>query len=151
MDGIRAYWNGKEMWSRNMKRINCPNWFTKDLPEIKLDGELWMGRKKFENLLGLLNSLLNMKEDKKWEEVQYMVFDIPGSKKTFENRMEQLKSVPFPYHVKMVEMIQSNGNDHMMEVLQDIMKKGGEGLMLMKPGSSYINERTDSILKVKVN
>ena len=45
MDGVRAYWNGEKLISKQAKDISCPNWFIEGLPkEVKLDGELWMGR-----------------------------------------------------------------------------------------------------------
>lgn len=34
-DGVRAYWNGIEFWTRTGKRkINTPVWFTKDFPKF---------------------------------------------------------------------------------------------------------------------
>ncbi len=57
MDGVRAYWNGEKLISRNSIDISCPSWFVKDLPKgIKLDGELWMGRENFERTIAILNS-----------------------------------------------------------------------------------------------
>jgi DNA ligase-1 len=37
LDGIRAYWNGKELLSKNGNKIYTPNWFTKDFPPFELD------------------------------------------------------------------------------------------------------------------
>ena len=38
--GIRAYWDGKELFSKNKNKIFAPSWFTKDFPPFPLDGEL---------------------------------------------------------------------------------------------------------------
>ena len=43
------------------------------------------------------------------------------------------------------------GSDHLLNHLNDIVRKGGEGLMLVKPQSFHFEGRTDSVLKVKVN
>lgn len=149
MDGIRAYWDGREMWSRHSKRILCPSWFTKDLlQDPKLDGELWMGRQRFEDLLMVLNS--SNLENSRWKDVKYMVFDLPSSKEPLEARIQDLRKMALPGHVMAVEHLQSDGNDHVSRLLHNILRGGGEGLMAVKPGSTYVNGRTEIILKVKV-
>ena len=48
LDGVRCFWNGKTMFSRNGNRFECPEWFKKQLPtDIALDGELWTKRDDF--------------------------------------------------------------------------------------------------------
>ncbi len=65
MDGIRAYWNGEKLISRHSKEISYPSWFIEGFPkEIKLDGELWMGRGKFEKIIAALHS----HEDNSWKD-----------------------------------------------------------------------------------
>jgi len=41
LDGIRAYWNGTHLISRDGKIIYAPKWFTKNYPPFEIDGELW--------------------------------------------------------------------------------------------------------------
>jgi len=38
LDGIRAYWNGKNLISRGGKIIYAPKWFTKDYTHFQIDG-----------------------------------------------------------------------------------------------------------------
>ena len=65
MDGIRAYWNGEKLISKQDKEISCPNWFIEGFPkEMKLDGELWMGRGNLENIMSVLNSSANANRGK---------------------------------------------------------------------------------------
>src|SRR4051812_34623257 len=45
LDGVRAYWDGKKLWSRLGNEFLAPDWFTAPLPAFPLDGELWGGRK----------------------------------------------------------------------------------------------------------
>ena len=44
LDGVRAYWDGKVLRTRNGNTINAPGWFTDGFPDRALDGELWIGR-----------------------------------------------------------------------------------------------------------
>lgn len=48
LDGIRARWNGTELYTRNGNKIFAPTWFTADWPKATIDGELWIGRGEFE-------------------------------------------------------------------------------------------------------
>ena len=68
--GVRGFWNGTKMLSRHNKLIHCPKWFTEGIPNLQLDGELWMGRRTINRLLGILNSL---PDDDQWKEVKYVI------------------------------------------------------------------------------
>ncbi|MEM7258571.1 MAG: DNA ligase, partial [Pseudomonadota bacterium] len=50
-DGARAWWNGKNFISRGGNVYHAPAWFVANLPEVVLDGELWIGRNKFQQLM----------------------------------------------------------------------------------------------------
>ena len=48
LDGVRCFWNGSSMYSRNGKLFYPPDWFRKLLPRnLALDGELWTKRDDF--------------------------------------------------------------------------------------------------------
>ena len=148
LDGIRTYWNGEMLESKQGNKIECPNWFVEDLPkDISLDGELWMGRKSFEAVVATINSL----DENNWKSVKYMVFDIPKSVKPFENRMDDLKKLKLNSHAIVVTHELCAGNTQLVESLRKLVDKGGEGWMLNMPGSKYVGERTVSLLKVKVH
>lgn len=44
MDGCRAYWDGRQFWTRGGNVIMAPAWFTRGLPASHLDGEIWAVR-----------------------------------------------------------------------------------------------------------
>ena len=44
LDGVRAYWDGKQFLSRLGNRFHPPPWFVENFPDHPLDGELWGGR-----------------------------------------------------------------------------------------------------------
>jgi len=48
LDGVRCYWNGKQLCSRNGKAFYPPKYFIEALPkDFELDGELWTTRDDF--------------------------------------------------------------------------------------------------------
>ena len=51
-DGIRAYWNGYKMFTRQGKEIRIPEFFKMRMPTFALDGELW-----YQNQINLKNFL----------------------------------------------------------------------------------------------
>src|SRR5258705_13173354 len=69
LDGVRAYWDGKSLISRLGNRFHAPDWFVEGLPEIPLDGELWIGRKVFQRMVGIVR-----RQDKTdlWQQVCYV-------------------------------------------------------------------------------
>src|SRR4051794_10572043 len=72
MDGVRAYWDGKQLLSRQGSPIEAPEEFLRGLPcDTALDGELWMGRQTFEQLMSILKSTQG-----DWGRIQYCVFDL---------------------------------------------------------------------------
>ncbi len=60
--------------------LPAPAWFLAVLPPVALDGELWLGRRRFDALSGLLRR--EDPEDPLWREVRYMLFDLPGARAT---------------------------------------------------------------------
>lgn len=54
LDGIRAYWDGEKLSTRQMRAIAAPEWFTKNLPPFALDGELWTKRGDFEEIQSIV-------------------------------------------------------------------------------------------------
>jgi ATP-dependent DNA ligase len=74
LDGVRAYWDGKNFYSRQGNPFPVPSWFKEGLPDQPLDGELWCGRQKFRQALSIIK---NSGSGKQWEYVCYLVFDAP--------------------------------------------------------------------------
>lgn len=152
LDGVRAYWNGTYLLSRNGNVFTAPDWFTKALPAGQtLDGELFGGRKKFQSTVGIVKSSA---AHPGWKTLTYEIFDIPSSgSQPFEKRVAQLQGM-FPVngpvaHVHVVEHEKCKGAQHIADRLAEVEAVGGEGLMLREPGSKYVNSRSNTLLKVK--
>ena len=149
LDGVRAYWDGKSLISRLGNRFHAPDWFLEGLPDIPLDGELWIGRKAFQRTVGIVR-----RQDKSdlWKEVRYVVFDAPGVDDAFERRLAAVRAHierHRPPYLAAHEHVICTGLDHLRAELARIEAIGGEGLMLRQPESRYEIGRSITLLKVK--
>ena len=149
LDGVRAYWNGKQLISKQGNVYHAPDWFTVDFPAQPLDGELWIARNSFEQLIAIVS---DDKPGTDWREVRYMVFDMPLPDVIFTKRIEKLKTLFASTHSPYLRLVeQSRIPDHktLTKQLNDIVNAGGEGLMLHRGGSYYQAGRSNDLLKVK--
>ena len=150
LDGVRAYWDGETLTSRNGNRFNAPPWFIEDFPRVPLDGELWMGRGTFERLSGAVRR--QTPDDAQWRGVRFMVFDLPSSPGPFDQRLQRLRemfeTIESP-HIVLIEQFRIADHDALMDTLSQVVAGGGEGLMLHKGSSLYTAGRTDDLLKLK--
>jgi DNA ligase 1 len=149
LDGVRAYWDGRQFLSRQGNIYHAPDWFTQGLPNAPLDGELWIGRKQFQRTVSIVR-----RQDKSdhWKEVRFLVFDAPRSTGGFEERLlflgETLKALKQPY-TQLHEHCRCKGLSQLREELARVESLGGEGLMLRQPGSAYEVGRSFTLLKIK--
>lgn len=149
LDGVRALWDGKQFCSRQGNRIYAPAWFTKDLPKIPLDGELWMARKCFQKTVGIVR---RQDESLLWQSLKFVVFDAPGSSEPFESRLKLIRDVLGLGKLRFAAALPHYlccGRDHLKQELDRIIELGGEGVMLRQPGSLYVAGRSDTLLKCK--
>ncbi|MFT4691407.1 MAG: DNA ligase [Verrucomicrobiia bacterium] len=148
-DGIRAHWNGKALLTRGGNKVHAPDYFLAELPEgINLDGELWMGRGKFEETM---STVRRNTPDDRWHQVQFMVFDAPKVIGDFELRMDFLRrTLPRnAKHLKRVPHTRCTGTEHLIARRDRVVAAGGEGLMIRKPDSEYEPGQSPTLLKVK--
>ena len=149
LDGVRAFWDGKQFLSRLGNLFHAPDWFVKGLPDTPLDGELWLGRKKFQRTVGIVR-----RQDKSdhWKEIRYLVFDAPRLEKGFEQRLEFVREVVQankPPYALTHEHELCKGLEHLRSELARLEGLGGEGLMMRQAGSRYESGRSATLLKVK--
>lgn len=78
LDGMRAYWCGKKLWTRSGLPIIAPEWFLASLPaDLVLDGELFLGRQRFDECMSIARRTDASEE---WRQLRYVVFDAPSVK-----------------------------------------------------------------------
>lgn len=152
LDGVRAYWSGKHLISRQGNTFNAPPWFTAKFPAIPLDGELWMGRGTFEQVSGCVRQV--SPNDSQWRKIRYMVFDMPVPEYTFDQRLQQLEklvnNLEIP-HLQLVRQFKVSSQAVLMRELDSVVNQGGEGLMLHRGASLYFGGRSDDLLKLKTS
>jgi DNA ligase-1 len=149
LDGVRAYWDGKQFLSRQGNLYHAPAWFVEGLPQVPLDGELWIGRKKFQRTVSIVR---RQDQNDLWKEVRFLIFDAPGAAGGFEERLAFLKDTLARAEAKFAqshEHTRCNSLDHLRAELARIESLSGEGLMLRQPGSNYVAGRSMTLLKVK--
>lgn len=150
LDGVRAYWDGSQLISRQGNVYQAPTWFITGFPAQPLDGELWIGRGNFEQLVSTVQKSSPI--DDEWRRVKYMVFDLPASTHIFTNRLTELHQLLDNLDNSPIQLIeQYHVRDHaeLQEKLNEVIKSGGEGLMLHRGDAVYRAGRSDDILKVK--
>lgn len=149
LDGIRAYWNLKELLTKNGNKIHIPKGFIKNFPPFELDGELWTKRNDFENIQ---NIVLDKTPSKNWKEITYNIFESPNTKGNFQQRLAKVKNW-FTKHknenVRFIEQTVCKDQNHLENFLKKVIKLKGEGLIIKNPNLSYINQRSKNSLKVK--
>lgn len=148
-DGLRGYWDGRKLWTRQGNLIHAPDYFLFELPRnIALDGELWIGHGKFEETISTVRSET---PDDRWKNVHFMVFDAPQAKGTFEQRMQFLHAT-LPEGNRFVTVVvqeRCQGTTQLLAERDRVVRLGGEGLMLRQPESRYEPGRSPTLLKVK--
>ena len=150
LDGVRAYWDGKQLYTRSGRVIPAPLWFVARLPETPLDGELWLGRGRFEEISGLVRT--QKSDPDAWREVKYMVYDLPEMVAPFHERYWLLKTLVAeqgtPW-LKALTQKKLSSETQLKEQLQQIVAAGGEGLMLRHGRALYQVKRSQDLLKLK--
>jgi DNA ligase-1 len=149
LDGLRAYWDGKQFVSRQGNVYHAPVWFKAGLPPTPLDGELWLERKAFQRTVSIVR---RQDASDLWRQIRYVVFDAPQQNGPFEQRIKHCRDYfrecfcPF---ADVLSQYVCRSVDHLQVELENVLQLGGEGLMLRQPGSVYESGRSTSLLKVK--
>ena len=149
LDGVRARWDGKQLLSRGGHVFTTPAWFTKDFPAIPLDGELWIGRERFEETASIVRK---QQPHEGWRTVRLMVFDLPEHGGTFDERvfaMKRLGTQVHSPHLTIIEQESFASEDALRQRLQAAIAQGGEGLMLHRKTARYASGRSQDLLKLK--
>lgn len=145
--------------SRGGKEYNVPTTlirealedFFKEYPSVILDGELYNHGHHLQELSGIARL-------KEWEDrcniLEYWIYDIADSTKTFEERLEflmllkdKLKGIS---KIKVIDHIETNSFKEIQDLHNKWVKEGYEGLVARKPNSTYqFGKRGSDMIKVK--
>jgi DNA ligase-1 len=154
LDGMRAYWCGKKLWTRSGLPIVAPDWFTAALPStLALDGELFLGRKQFDECMSIARRTDASAE---WKALRYVVFDAPTVEGGILTRLEKVTAAlaaagssggDLYWSLHPHEVCQ--GTEQLVQELARVEALGGEGLMLRSATAPHRGGRSSDLLKVK--
>lgn len=137
LDGLRAFWDGgisREMrsenvpwaniakdhrlkqrqiatglWTRYGKVIHAPDLFLDILPDMPLDGELWLGHGQFQETSSIVK---RHNPDKRWKDIKYMIFDSPNLNVVFadgkinnQNFKKEFKGIMECFEIKTIKQM----------------------------------------------
>ncbi len=150
LDGVRAWWNGTELRSRGGLRINAPAWWLAALPREPLDGELWLGRGRFDDTSALVRR--GDPAEAAWRDLQFIVFDAPAHTGPFAQRVAHLQTLlpaagSGPDHAVVHRTLADNRA--LRTWLDEVVAAGGEGLVLHAAAAPWQPGRQAHLLKLK--
>lgn len=147
LDGVRAYWDGKQLISRQGNVFTPPAHFTRGFPNFALDGELFIGRGQFEQTSAAVRS-----RQGDWSKIKLYVFDAPDFSGSLKQRLDNVRA-----HLRrnpranlvVIEQHTVKNAAHVQQFLRQVEQLGGEGVMLRHPTLPYVGGRSSQLLKVK--
>ncbi|MCZ2723430.1 DNA ligase [Marinomonas sp. 15G1-11] len=150
LDGIRAIWKDGQFVTKTGKQIFAPDWFTEDLPDVWLDGELWSKRQDFEFIQ---STVLSYKPNENhWQNIHYMVFDAPNQKQPFSERARYYKTLLERLglkHIRPIEQFAIESRGVLLQHLDEYVARGAEGLMLHRKDAMFQDGRSNALVKLK--
>ncbi|GIU43048.1 ATP-dependent DNA ligase [Shewanella sairae] len=149
LDGVRGYWDGKNLYSRSGRIIAAPDWFVQHFPKYPLDGELWIKRGAFEQVSAIIRK--TKATDTEWSRVLFMVFDLPTETTPFASRYKKAENelTGVSAYLQVIKQYSLTTTGVLDADLQAIIELGGEGLMLHKKTAFYQAGRSQDIVKLK--
>lgn len=149
-DGVRGYWDGHHLLTREGTVIPVPAWFTRHWPDSPMDGELWAGYGRFERASAIVRSA--GPDDPAWHEISYRIFDLPAPAGDFDARVPAIRrivaAIGDPWVVAIRQFRVAN-TAQLHAALQRVLDKRGEGLVLHRGDLPYRAGRGVGLLKLK--
>ncbi|MCD9097453.1 DNA ligase [Luteimonas fraxinea] len=150
LDGVRARWDGRALWTRGGHRIATPPGFVQGWPDTPMDGELWIARNRFDVVSGIARS--TRPDPAAWEAVRFMVFDLPAHPGPFAERVAAMRTLVAQTAHPQLRMVEQNrvaSRAALDARLAQVVAAGGEGLMLHHADARYGVGRSNALLKLK--
>ena len=147
LDGVRAFWDARQLLSRNGYAFTPPPDFTRDFPPFAVDGELYSGRGQFEQISAAVRSSRG-----DWSKLKLHVFDVPEAKGNLYERLVVWQRWLDDHPQARIVCIPQRPVEDVAQVqrfLRQVEAGGGEGVMLRDPNAAYQGGRSDQLLKVK--
>lgn len=149
-DGVRATWDGSRLKTRGGHPIHAPDEFLNRMPKGALEGELLIGRSRFNEVSGIVRRKDPDPTD--WRPVRFMVFDDPASRTPFSETLSSLKKrLPSCGTAKVCVIPQRpvKTAEQVQRAMREEVERGGEGVMLRRTDVPYKRGRSATLIKVK--
>ncbi len=150
-DGVRALWDGERLRFRGGGVVPAPAGFLAGLPAGQpLDGELWLGRGRFDALSAIVRR--EQASDADWAAVRYLVFELPGGAGGFAQRVERLQALAAAQARRCWSVVEQQpvaDAAALQHRLAAVVAAGGEGLALHWADAAYETGRHGALLKLK--
>ena len=152
LDGVRAYWDGRNLRSRNGKILAAPEGWSAHFPPFALDGELYTARGEFEKIQStVMDKTPNIAA---WSEVKFYIFDVPEASGGLLERLSELekfiaKNPQAGQNLKIIKQVKVKDNAEFEAFAGHIVAKGGEGAVAREPNAPYERKRSKNALKYK--
>ncbi len=149
LDGVRGYWDGRALWSKNGVLLHPPEDFVSGLPDFPLEGELWGGRGSFGRMAGWVR---RSNPHQGWQALKFGIFDAPEVPGDFSVRIAAARKWfaenPSEYAF-VISQMPVEDVAHLERELDRVLALGAEGLIVRRSDALYEPGRSGSILKVK--
>ena len=149
LDGVRGYWDGRRLLSKNGAPFDPPRAFTRNFPDFEIEGEIWGGRNTFQKTIGVVKT---HGPHAGWLDLKFAIFDAPTTPGGFEERLKRAADWFAEHPSEFAFVIKHHpveSRRFLSEELKRIETLGGEGIILRRRGSLYSPGRSEDILKVK--
>lgn len=152
LDGVRAYWDGRNLLSRNGKIIATPGGWSAHFPPFALDGELYTARGEFEKIQSIVMD--KTPNEAAWSEIKFYVFDVPEASGGLLERLSELekfiaKNPQAGQNLKIIKQVKVKDNAEFEAFAEAVIAKGGEGAVVREPNAPYEQKRSKNALKYK--
>ena len=147
LDGVRGFWDGKALYSRQGNRFQYPENWTKNFPPFALDGELFSSRGQFEQISATVRS-----NHQDWQNIQLFVFDVPNAQGDLFQRLkvaQDWKNRHPESHFQIIPQHLVQSQQQAQDFFSQIEKQGGEGVVFRNPKLPYQAGRSAGFLKWK--
>ena len=144
-DGVRGIWDGKEMFSKNGKKLAIPPCFAEKLAILELkdgefvEGELWADYGKFAEV----SSLARRKNPTcaEFESVKYLIFNAQFNESSdFLANLSKIQSILESHKTPQIRTITQHkfsSSKELQDFFDAVVAKGGEGVILRDSHTAF--------------
>lgn len=144
-DGVRGIWDGKEMFSKNGKKLVIPPCFAEKLAVLELkdgefvEGELWVDYGKFAEV----SSLARRKNPTcaEFESVKYLIFNAQLNESSdFLANLSKIQSILESHKTPQIRTITQHkfsSSKELQDFFDAVVAKGGEGVILRDSHTAF--------------